>query len=194
MPTITAGDFRKGMIFEMEGKPMLVVDFQHVKPGKGAAFVRTKYKNVITGAVREEAFNPSAKFEQVAVERKNAEYSYNDGDLYYFMDPETFDMTPLNKDVLGDAFQFVKENTMCSLLSYKGSVFTVEVPNFVDLVVTETEPGVKGDTATNVTKSATRESGAVIKVPMISKHATIIQTAAKDMKPWLNTLWKPSLM
>ena len=102
MPTITAGDFRKGMIFEMDGKPMLVVDFQHVKPGKGAAFVRTKYKNVMTGAVREEAFNPSAKFEQVAVERKNAEYSYNDGDLYYFMDPETFDMTPLNEDVLGD--------------------------------------------------------------------------------------------
>ena len=116
MPTITAGDFRKGMIFEMEGKPMLVVDFQHVKPGKGAAFVRTKYKNVITGAVREEAFNPSAKFEQVAVERKNAEYSYNDGDLYYFMDPETYDRTPLNKDVLGDAFQFVKENTMCAQL------------------------------------------------------------------------------
>ncbi len=114
MPTITAGDFRKGMIFEMDGKPMLVVDFQHVKPGKGAAFVRTKYKNVISGAVREEAFNPSAKFEQVAVERKNAEYSYNDGDLYYFMDPETYDMVPLNKDVLGDAFQFVKENTMCS--------------------------------------------------------------------------------
>ena len=143
MPTITAGDFRKGMIFEMDGKPMLVVDFQHVKPGKGAAFVRTKYKNVITGAVREEAFNPSAKFEQGSVERKSAEYSYNDGDLYYFMDPETYDMVPLNKDVLGDAFQFVKENTMCSLLSYKGSVFTVEVPNFVDLVITETEPGVR---------------------------------------------------
>ena len=108
MPTITAGDFRKGMIFEMDGKPMVVVDFQHVKPGKGAAFVRTKYKNVITGTIREESFNPTAKFEQGAVERKNAEYSYNDGDLYYFMDPETFDMTPLNKDVLGDAFQVVK--------------------------------------------------------------------------------------
>ena len=175
MPTITAGDFRKGMIFEMDGKPMLVVDFQHVKPGKGAAFVRTKYKNVITGAVREEAFNPSAKFEQVAVERKNAEYSYNDGDLYYFMDPETYDMVPLNKDVLGDAFQFVKENTMCSLLSYKGSVFTVEVPNFVDLVVTETEPGVKGDTATNVTKSAILETGAEIKVPIFINEGEKIQ-------------------
>ena len=175
MPTITAGDFRKGMIFEMDGKPMLVVDFQHVKPGKGAAFVRTKYKNVITGTIREESFNPSAKFEQVAVERKNAEYSYNDGDLYYFMDPETYDMVPLNKDVLGDAFQFVKENTMCSLLSYKGSVFTVEVPNFVDLVVTETEPGVKGDTATNVTKSATLETGAVIKVPLFINEGEKIQ-------------------
>ena len=175
MPTITAGDFRKGMIFEMDGKPMLVVDFQHVKPGKGAAFVRTKYKNVISGTIREESFNPSAKFEQVAVERKNAEYSYNDGDLYYFMDPETFDMTPLNKDVLGDAFQFVKENTMCSLLSYKGSVFTVEVPNFVDLVVTETEPGVKGDTATNVTKSAILETGAEIKVPIFINEGEKIQ-------------------
>ena len=166
MPTITAGDFRKGMIFEMEGKPMLVVDFQHVKPGKGAAFVRTKYKNVMTGAVREEAFNPTAKFEQVAVERKDAEYSYNDGDLYYFMDPETYDMTPLNQDVLGDAFRFMKENTPCKLVSYKGSVFTVEVPNFMDLEVTETEPGVRGDTATNVTKPATLETGAVVQVPI----------------------------
>ena len=147
---ISAGDFRKGVVFEMDGKPMLVVDFQHVKPGKGAAFVRTKYKNVMTGAIREESFNPSAKFEQVAVERKNAEYSYNDGDLYYFMDPETYDMTPLNKDVLGDGFQFVKENTMCTLVSYKGSVFSVEAPNFMELEVTATEPGVRGDTATNV--------------------------------------------
>ena len=175
MPTITAGDFRKGMIFEMEGKPMLVVDFQHVKPGKGAAFVRTKYKNVISGAVREEAFNPSAKFEQVAVERKDAEYSYNDGDLYYFMDPETYDMTPLNQDVLGDAFRFMKENTPCKLVSYKGSVFTVEVPNFMDLEVTETEPGVRGDTATNVTKPATLETGAVVQVPIFINEGEKIQ-------------------
>ena len=166
MPTISAGDFRKGMIFEMEGKPMLVVDFQHVKPGKGAAFVRTKYKNVITGAIREESFNPTAKFEQASVERRDAEYSYNDGDLYYFMDPETYDMSPLNRDVLGEAFKFMKENTVCKLVSYKGSVFTVEVPNFMDLEVTETEPGVKGDTATNVTKPATLETGAEIKVPL----------------------------
>lgn len=166
MPTITAGDFRKGMIFEMDGKPMLVVDFQHVKPGKGAAFVRTKYKNVISGAVREEAFNPSAKFEQVAVERKNAEYSYNDGDLYYFMDMETYDMLPISKDMLGDAFKFVKENMSCKVMSYKGSVFGVEPPNFVELEVTETDPGFKGDTATNVTKPATLETGAEIKVPL----------------------------
>jgi len=175
MPTITAGDFRKGMIFEMEGKPMMVVDFQHVKPGKGAAFVRTKYKNVITGAVREEAFNPSAKFEQGSVERRDGEYSYNDGDLYYFMDPETYDMTPLNADVLGDAFKFAKENVMCKLLSYKGNVFAVELPNFMDLVVTETEPGVKGDTATNVTKSATLETGAVIQVPLFISEGEKIQ-------------------
>ena len=166
MPTITAGDFRNGVTFEMEGKPMQVIEFQHVKPGKGAAFVRTKYRNVITGAIREESFNPTAKFEQATVERREAEYNYNDGDLYYFMDPETFDMTPLNREVLGDAFKFVKENTPCKLLSFNGNVFGVEVPNFMDLEVTETEPGLKGDTATNVTKPATLETGAEIKVPL----------------------------
>jgi elongation factor P len=166
MPTLTAGDFRNGVTFEMDGKIMTVVEFQHVKPGKGAAFVRTKMKNVVTGAVTETSFNPTAKFEQAFVERKDAEYSYNDGDLYYFMDPETFDMTPLNRDVLGDGFRFVKENTTCKLLSYKGSVFGIEVPNFMDLEVTETEPGVRGDTATNVTKPATLETGTEIKVPL----------------------------
>ena len=166
MATITAGDFRNGVTFEMDGKIMTVVEFQHVKPGKGAAFVRTKMKNVVTGAVTETSFNPTAKFEQAFVERKNMEYSYNDGDLYYFMDPETYDMVPLNRDVLGDAFRFVKENTVCKLQSYKGSVFGVEVPNFMDLEVTETEPGFKGDTATNVTKPATLETGAEIKVPL----------------------------
>ena len=175
MPTITAGEFRNGVTFEMDGKVMTVVEFQHVKPGKGAAFVRTKMKNVVTGAVTETSFNPTAKFEQAFVERKDAEYSYNDGDLYYFMDPETFDMTPLNRDVLGDGFKFVKENTMCKLLSYKGSVFSVEVPNFMDLVVTETEPGVKGDTATNVTKPATLETGAQIKVPLFINEGEKIQ-------------------
>ena len=172
---ISAGDFRNGKTFEMDGQVFQVVEFQHVKPGKGAAFVRTKYKNVMTGAIREESFNPTAKFEQATVERKDAEYSYNDGDLYYFMDPETYDMVPLNGDVLGDAFKFVTENTVCKLLSYKGSVFAVEAPNFMELVVTETEPGVKGDTATNVTKSATLETGAVVKVPLFINEGEKIQ-------------------
>ena len=175
MATITAGDFRNGKTFEYEGKIMTVVEFQHVKPGKGAAFVRTKYKNVMTGAIREESFNPTAKFEQATVERKDAEYSYNDGDLYYFMDPETYDMIPLNRDVLGDAFRFVKENTVCKLVSYKGNVFTVEVPNFMDLEVTETEPGLRGDTATNVTKPATLETGAEVKVPLFINTGDKIQ-------------------
>ena len=172
---IKAGDIRKGTTIEIEGNVFNVVDFLHVKPGKGAAFVRTKYKNVMTGAIREESFNPTAKFEQATVERKDAEYSYNDGDLYYFMDPETFDMIPLNADVLGDAFKFVTENTVCKLLSYKGSVFAVEAPNFMELTVTETEPGVKGDTATNVTKSATLETGAVVKVPLFISEGEKIQ-------------------
>ena len=175
MAMISASDFRNGVTFEMDGQVMQVVEFQHVKPGKGAAFVRTKYKNVMTGAIREESFNPTAKFEQATVERKDAEYSYNDGDLYYFMDPETYDMVPLNRDVLGDAFRFVKENTVCKLVSYKGNVFTVEVPNFMDLEVTETEPGLRGDTATNVTKPATLETGAEVKVPLFINTGDKIQ-------------------
>ena len=166
MPTITAGDFRNGVTFEKDGSVCTVVEFQHVKPGKGAAFVRTKIRNVIAGSVVEKTFNPTDKFPTAYVERKEMEYSYNDGDLYYFMDPETYDMVPLNRDVLGDAFRFVKENTVCKLVSYKGSVFTVEVPNFMDLEVTETEPGLRGDTATNVTKPATLETGAEVKVPL----------------------------
>ena len=172
---ISAGEFRNGITFDMDGKVMQVVEFQHVKPGKGAAFVRVKMKNVITGGVTETSFNPSAKYPTAYVERKKMEYSYNDGDLYYFMDPETFDMVPLNADVLGDAFKFVTENTVCKLLSYKGSVFAVEAPNFMELVVTETEPGVKGDTATNVTKPATLETGAVVKVPLFISEGEKIQ-------------------
>ena len=166
MPMISASDFRNGVTFEMDGKVMQVVEFQHVKPGKGAAFVRTKMKNVITGGVTETSFNPTAKFEQAFVERKDMDYSYSDGDLYYFMDQETFDMVPLARDLLGDAFRFVKENTMCKVLSYKGNVFGLECPNFMDLVVTETEPGFAGNTATNVTKPAVLETGAEIKVPL----------------------------
>ena len=175
MASITAGDFRNGVTFEMDGGVYQVIEFQHVKPGKGAAFVRTKYKNVITGSVLENSFNPTAKFETAYVERKDMTYSYNDGDLYYFMDPETFDMIPLNGDVLGDAFKFVKENTVCKLLSYKGSVFSVEAPNFMELDVVATEPGVKGDTATNVTKPATLETGAIVKVPLFINEGEKIQ-------------------
>ena len=166
MATITAGEFRNGKTFEMDGKVMQVIEFQHVKPGKGAAFVRTKMKNVVTGAVTETSFNPTAKFEEAFVERKDMEYSYNDGDLYYFMDQETYEMVPLNKDLLGDAFRFVKENTVCKVLSYKGTVFGLEAPNFMDLEVTDTEPGFAGNTATNVTKPAVLETGAEIKVPL----------------------------
>ncbi len=163
---ITAGDFRNGVTFEMDGKVMQVVEFQHVKPGKGAAFVRTKMKNVITGAVTETSFNPTDKFENAYVDRRVMEYLYNDGDLYYFMDPETYDQEPINKDLLGDNFRFVKENMPCTVYSYKGNVFNVEPPTFVDLEVAETDPGFAGNTATNVTKPATLETGAEIKVPL----------------------------
>ena len=166
MATITAGDFRNGKTFEMDGKIMQVVEFQHVKPGKGAAFVRTKMKNVVTGAVTETSFNPTAKFEEAFIERKDYEYSYNDGDLYYFMDMETYEMTPIEKSVLDDSFRFVKENDTCTVMSYKGNVFGVEAPNFVDLVVTKTDPGFAGNTATNALKPATVETGAEVKVPL----------------------------
>ena len=175
MATITAGEFRNGKVFEMEGKYYQVVEFQHVKPGKGAAFVRTKMKNVVTGGVTETSFNPTAKFEEVAIERKNMEYSYNDGDLYYFMDTETWEQIPINKSVLGDSFKFVKENMVCKILSYKGNVFGIEPPNFVELKVTKTDPGFKGDTATNATKPATLETGAEIKVPLFIDEGEVIQ-------------------
>ena len=163
---VTAGDFRNGMTFEEEGNVMQIVEFQHVKPGKGAAFVRAKVKNVITGSVIEKTYNPTAKFPTAYVERKDMEYSYSDGDLYYFMDAETFELIPVNKSELSDNFKFVKENMVCKILSYKGQVFGVEPPFFVDLEVTETEPGEKGNTATNATKPATVETGAEIRVPL----------------------------
>ena len=166
MAMITASDFRNGVTFEMEGKVMQVVEFQHVKPGKGAAFVRTKMKNVITGGVTETSLNPSAKFPTAYIERKKMEYSYSDGELYYFMDMESYEMMPIGKDLLGDAFRFVKEEEMCKVMSYKGKVFGVEAPNFVDLIVTETEPGLAGNTATNTLKPATVETGAEVKVPL----------------------------
>ena len=163
---ITAGDFRNGVTFEMDGQVMQIVEFQHVKPGKGAAFVRTKLKNVITGAVTERTFNPTDKFENAYVDRRDMQYLYNDGELYYFMDTETYEQMPLNADKLSDAFRFVKEDMVVKVLSYKGNVFGLEPPLFVDLEVTETEPGVRGDTATNATKPATLETGAEVRVPL----------------------------
>ncbi len=166
MPTITAGDFRNGVTFEMDGQVMTVVEFQHVKPGKGAAFVRTKMQNVMAGAVTETSFNPTAKFDEAFVERKDMEYSYNDGELYYFMDLETYDTVPLDGKLLPDSFRFVKENMTCKVMSYKGNFFGVEPPTFVELEVTETDPGFKGNTATNTLKPATVETGAEIRVPL----------------------------
>ncbi len=172
---LTAGDFRNGVTFEMEGKVYQVIEFQHVKPGKGAAFVRTKYKDVVTGTIRETSFNPTAKFENAVIERRRLEYCYNDGDLYYFMDPETYEQIPIDKDKLGDNFKFVKETVPCTISSFKGNVFAVEPPTFVELAVTETEPGVRADTATNVTKSATLETGAVIRVPIFINEGDILR-------------------
>ena len=163
---ISAGDFRNGMTFEMDGQVVQVIEFQHVKPGKGAAFVRTKYKNVITGAVVETSFNPTAKFPTAFVERKDMQYSYNDGDLYYFMDMESYEQIPISKDVIGNALDFVKEEEIVKVLSYKGNVFGIEPPFFVELEITSTEPGVKGNTATNATKPAVVETGAEIRVPL----------------------------
>lgn len=163
---ITAGDFRNGVTFELDGKVMQVVEFQHVKPGKGAAFVRTKMRNVMTGGVTETSFNPTEKFENATVDRRNMEYSYSDGDLYYFMDSESYELEPIDKSILSDSFKFVKENMACTVSSYKGKVFSVEPPNFVELEVTETDPGFAGNTATNVTKPATLETGAEIRVPL----------------------------
>ena len=172
---ITAGDFRNGVTFEMDGQVVSIIEFQHVKPGKGAAFVRTKIRNVITGAVVEKTFNPTEKFPTAYIERRDMEYLYEDGDLYYFMDNETYEQMPIGKDVLGDNFKFVKENMVRKVLSYKGNVFGVEPPTFVVLEVTQTEPGVKGDTATNVTKPATLETGAEIKVPIFINEGDKIQ-------------------
>lgn len=172
---ITAGDFRNGLTFDMDGQVMQVIEFQHVKPGKGAAFVRTKLKNVISGAVTETTFNPTAKFQEAYVERKDMEYLYEDGGLYYFMDPETYEQLPISGNVMNDSFKFVKENMVCKVLSYKGNVFGVEAPNFVELQVTKTDPGFKGNTATNATKPATLETGAEIKVPLFIDEGEMIK-------------------
>ena len=172
---VSAGEFRNGITFEFEGSVYQIVEFQHVKPGKGAAFVRTKLKNVITGGVVEKTFRPTEKMPKAHIERKDYEYLYSDGDLYYFMDQESYEQMPLNAEQLGDSLKFVKENMVVKVLSYKGSVFGVEPPTFVELEVTETEPGFKGDTSTGATKPATLETGATINVPLFVDQGDFIR-------------------
>lgn len=163
---ISAGDFRKGVTIEIDGQVWVIVDFQHVKPGKGAAFVRTKIKNVMTGGVLERTYSPTDKFPKAMVERKEMEYLYSDGGLYYFMDMETYEQLPLNQDLVEEALPYIKENMQVTVRFYKGDAFSVEAPNFVELVVAETDPGFKGDTATGGTKPATLETGAKVNVPL----------------------------
>ena len=172
---ISVSDFRNGITFDMDGKVMQIIEFQHVKPGKGAAFVRVKMKNVITGGVTETTFNPNDKYPTAYIERKKMEYSYSDGVLYYFMDGETYELIPIDKSTLDDSFKFVKENDTCTVMSYKGNVFGVEPPRFVELEVTSTEPGFAGNTATNTLKPATVETGAEVKVPLFINEGEKIQ-------------------
>ncbi|MBP1559429.1 MAG: elongation factor P [Oscillospiraceae bacterium] len=172
---ISAGEFRNGVTFDVDGTVFQIIEFQHVKPGKGAAFVRTKIRNVISGAVTERTFSPTEKFPTAFVERKDMEYLYADGDLHYFMDVETYENIPINADKLGDNFKFVKENTVVKVLSYKGVVFGVEPPFFMELQVAKTDPGFKGDTATNATKPAILETGAEIRVPLFIDEGEMIQ-------------------
>ena len=172
---ITAGDFRKGITVEIDGSVFVIVDFLHVKPGKGAAFVRTKLKNVMTGAVLERTFNPSDKYPLAHIERKEMQYLYEDGGIYYFMDNETYDQLPLNKEEVEGALPFMKENDNVNIKFYKGTAFSVEPENFVELKVVDAEPGVRGDTATNVTKPATLETGAEIRVPIFINEGDVIR-------------------
>ena len=173
---VVAGDFKNGITFDDgQGNVLQVVEFQHVKPGKGAAFVRTKIKNVITGGIVERTFNPTDKFENAYIERREMQYSYDDGDLYHFMDTETWEETLIGHDQVGENFQFVKEEMMCKIISYKGTVLGVEPPTFVELQVTATEPGFAGNTATNTLKPATLETGAEIKVPLFINEGDVLK-------------------
>jgi elongation factor P len=179
---ISAGDFRKGITIEIDGSVWVIVDFQHVKPGKGAAFVRAKIKNVINGNVLEKTFNPTEKFEPAHVETKDMEYLYQDGSLYYFMDLETYEQLPLGEDLVSDAMPYVKENMTVTVKFFKGSPFVVDPPNFVELVVSETEPGVKGDTATGAQKQATLETGAKLMVPLFINQGEAIRVDTRTGK------------
>ncbi len=170
-----AGEIRNGNTFELEGQVFQVIEFQHVKPGKGAAFVRTKLRNVINGGVVEKTFRPTEKLEDAFVERVDMAYSFDDGLFYNYMDSETFEMVQVPHELAEDAMKFVKENEICKIMSYKGNVFAVEAPNFVELTVTETEPGLKGDTQTNVMKPAIVETGASIKIPLFINEGEVIR-------------------
>ena len=172
---ISAGDFRNGVTIEIEGAIFQIVEFQHVKPGKGAAFVRTKLKNIINGGVVERTFRPTEKFPQARIDRSDMQYLYKDGDLFYFMDTESYEQVALNEDTIGDALKFVKENEMCKVCAYNGSIFSVEPPVFVELEITDTEPGFKGDTATGATKPATVETGAQVAVPLFVNQGDVIK-------------------
>ncbi len=172
---VSAGDFRNGITFEEDGNVMQVIEFQHVKPGKGAAFVRTKVKNVITGSVVEKTYNPSDKFPPAYVERREMQFLYEEGDLCYFMDLETYDQIPVNARELSDAFKFVKENDTVKIVSYKGNIFSVEPANFVELKITQTDPGFKGNTATNTLKPAIVETGAEIRVPLFIEEGEVVR-------------------
>ena len=172
---ISAGDFRNGVTLEIDGNVVQILEFQHVKPGKGAAFVRTKLKNVINGGVVEKTFRPTEKFPAARIDREDMQYLYNDGDLLYFMNSETYEQIGINKDTIGDALKFVKENEVCKVCSYNGNVFAVEAPLFVELEITDTEPGFKGDTAQGATKPATVETGAQVNVPLFVEQGDKIK-------------------
>lgn len=172
---VSAGDFKNGLTIEIEGNIFQILEFQHVKPGKGAAFVRTKLKNIISGGVVEKTFRPTEKFENAHIERKEMQYLYQDGDLYYFMDNDTYEQIALGSELIGDALKFVKENEMCKVCSHNGNVFSIEPPLFVELQVTDTEPGFKGNTATGATKPAIVETGAQVNVPLFVENGEIIK-------------------
>lgn len=172
---ISAGDFRNGVTIELEGNIFQIIEFQHVKPGKGAAFVRTKLKNIKSGGVVEKTFRPTEKCPTARIDRKDMQYLYSDGDLFYFMDNESYEQIAINGDAIGDALKFVKENEMCKVCSHNGDVFAVEAPLFVELVISETEPGFKGDTATGATKPATVETGAMVQVPLFVEQGETIK-------------------
>ena len=172
---VSAGDFKNGLTIEIEGNIFQILEFQHVKPGKGAAFVRTKLKNIISGGVVEKTFRPTEKFENAHIERKEMQYLYQDGDLYYFMDNDTYEQIALGSELIGDALKFVKENEMCKVCSHNGNVFSIEPPLFVELQVSDTEPGVKGNTATGATKPAIVETGAQVNVPLFVENGEVIK-------------------